>query len=250
MGMGRPSGEASSRVQGRVLVVDDDPAILGMIERVLEMEGFDVATAPDAAGARSAMAREKPDVVLLDVMLAGEDGFDVLTELRRTNDVPVILVTGRADEPDRVLGLRMGADDYITKPFSYPELVARVQAVLRRTRPKGDASKRTFGRLELDLSAREVWLDGRLVETTAKEFDLLAFLSESPRQVFSRGQLLEHVWGSSEEWQDPATVTEHVRRLRLKLNEDPEQPGWIVTVRGVGYRFEADPTRVRPGGRS
>jgi DNA-binding response OmpR family regulator len=250
MGIGRPNGASPSQVHGRVLVVDDDRAVLSMIERVLQLEGFDVETAATAPEARQAVVQVNPDVILLDVMLAGDDGFDVLTELRRTNDVPVILVTGRAEEPDRVLGLRMGADDYITKPFSYPELVARIQAVLRRSRPKTDPTRRSFGRLELDLRAREVWLDGQLIDTTAKEFDLLAFLSESPRQVFSRGQLLEHVWGSSAEWQDPATVTEHVRRLRVKLNEDPDQPGWIATVRGVGYRFEAEPARDRPGGRS
>jgi two-component system, OmpR family, phosphate regulon response regulator PhoB len=218
--------------------VDDDPAILGMLQRVLATEGFDVQGVATAREAMAVIATRLPDVVLLDVNLADEDGFDVLAEVRRSHDVPIILVTGRGEEPDRVLGLRMGADDYVVKPFSYPELVARIGSVLRRSAPRPTAAALAFGRLELDTASREVRVDGRLIETTAKEFDLLSFLAASPRQVFSRHQLLQHVWESSSEWQDPATVTEHVRRLRLKIEENPESPSWIVTVRGVGYRFE------------
>jgi len=222
----------------RVLAVDDDEAVLEMLRRVLATEGFHVDGATSARAALEVVAADPPDVVLLDVMLAGDDGLEVLTELRRMCDVPVILVTAKGDEADRVLGLRMGADDYVVKPFSYPELVARIGSVLRRTTPKNDKGPLSFGPLAVDLGTREVRLDGAVVDTTAKEFDLLAFLAESPRQVFSRQQLLENVWSSSSEWQDPATVTEHVRRLRLKLEAEPERPRWIVTVRGVGYRFE------------
>ncbi len=227
-----------SPTRGRVLAVDDDEAILGMLARVLSSEGFAVDQAMTAAEALQAVRDDTPDVILLDVMLAGDDGFEVLAELRRTHDVPVILVTARGDEPDRVLGLRMGADDYVVKPFSYPELIARIETILRRAGGGPSRPLRSFGDLAIDTTSREIRLHGKLIETTAKEFDLLAFLSASPRQVFSRPQLLEHVWSSSADWQDQATVTEHVRRLRLKIEADPEHPRWIVTVRGVGYRFE------------
>jgi DNA-binding response OmpR family regulator len=222
-----------------VLAVDDDAAILGMISRVLTSEGFDVAAVTGAGEALDVIRGDQPDVVLLDVNLVGKDGFEVLAELRQTLDLPVILLTGRGAEPDRVLGLQMGADDYIVKPFSYPELVARIDNILRRSGAKAAPVVRTFGPLKIDMTSREVRIDGELVVTTAKEFDLLAFLAASPRQVFTRDQLLQHVWGSSAAWQDPATVTEHVRRLRIKIEQTPEQPRWILTVRGVGYRFES-----------
>ena len=209
-----------------------------MLARVLASEGFEVAQASNSVQALQAVKQARPDAVLLDVMLAGEDGFDVLAELRREHDIPVILVTGRGEEPDRILGLRMGADDYVVKPFSYPELVARIDTILRRAGIRPSRPLRVFAGLTIDASSREVRLDERLIETTAKEFDLLVFLSSSPRQVFSREQILEHVWESSSKWQDDATVTEHVRRLRLKIEQDPEHPRWITTVRGVGYRFE------------
>ena len=220
------------------MAVDDNRDILAILVRMLGSAGFDVDIAASSQEAKDALRRTVPDIVLLDVMLAGEDGFDVLADIRLSHDVPVIMLTGRGAEPDRVAGLKMGADDYVVKPFSGPELVARIETILRRSRPKPEVTMRAFGRLGLDTASREVHLDGHLVETTAKEFDLLTFLSASPREVFSREQLLEHVWGSSAEWQDPATVTEHVRRLRLKLDDDPTCPEWIVTVRGVGYRFE------------
>jgi len=204
----------------------------------LEGEGFEVEGAATVGEALTVFQRHPPDLVLLDVMLAGEDGLELLMELRRTHDVPVILLTGRGDEVDRVLGLRMGADDYVVKPFSTAELSARISSVLRRTATKSDRTLRSFGPLTIDSNAREVRVDGKLIDTTAKEFDLLAFLSSSPRQVFTREQILERVWDSSANWQDPATVTEHVRRLRLKVEADPEHPRNIKTVRGVGYRFE------------
>jgi DNA-binding response OmpR family regulator len=161
------------------------------------------------------------------------------------SDLPVIFVTGRGAETDKVVGLRMGADDYVVKPFSAPELVARIHSVLRRARPAGTAAGAPgegeafdFGRLRVDCATREVTVDGRDVAMTAREFDLLAFMVQSPRRVFSREQLLSNVWESSTAWQDPATVTEHIRRIRRKIEDDPDSPRWLVTVRGIGYRFE------------
>jgi two-component system phosphate regulon response regulator PhoB len=179
----------------------------------------------------------------LDVVLGGEDGRDLLVKLRQKSDVPAVFLTGRGLEGDRIAGLRMGADDYIVKPFSRGELSARIETVLRRTRPApGGRSLRrvglTFGELRIDLTTREVERAGELIELTAMEFNLLAFLASSPRQVFSRQQLLQNVWSSSSEWQDEATVTEHIRRVRRKIEVDPDHPRWITTVRGVGYRFE------------
>jgi DNA-binding response OmpR family regulator len=229
---------APTTPRGRILAVDDEEMVRTMLRRVLTDEGFSVEEASTAEDALAAVARRAPDLVLLDVMLAGQDGFEVLTQLRRTYDVPVILLTGKGEEADRVLGLRLGADDYVVKPFSYPELTARISSVLRRAKPGTSRQRRSYGRLTLDATTREVTLDGIAIDLTAREFDLLDFLSAAPRQVFSRQQLLEHVWSSSSEWQDSATVTEHVRRLRLKIEDDPDHPRRIETVRGVGYRFE------------
>jgi DNA-binding response OmpR family regulator len=228
----------SVSTRGRVLAVDDDEAILGLLARVLGAEGFVVNGVTTASEAIARLRSDVPDVVLLDVGLADADGFEVLTTVRKHLDVPVILVTARGAEPDRVRGLRTGADDYVVKPFSYPELAARIDNVLRRA-GRAAPSSREFGPLSLDLAAREVHLDGELVPTTAKEFDLLAFLCASPGRVYTRDELLHEVWASSSEWQDPATVTEHVRRLRLKIEAEPDRPRWIITMRGVGYRFDA-----------
>ena len=172
-------------------------------------------------------------------MLPAQDGLDILTQLRRNSDVPVILLTARGSEADRILGLKLGADDYVVKPFSPGELTARINSVLRRTRGSGATqSLLQFDGLTLDLGTREVNVGGLMVNTTAREFDLLAFLAASPRQVFSRQQLLANVWDSSDEWQDPDTVTEHIRRIRRRIEPDPDHPRWIKTVRGVGYRFD------------
>ncbi len=229
----------------RVLVVDDDEQIRSLLRRVLSVEGFEVDLAGDAASAAAARAANPPDLVLLDVLLPGQDGRDLLAELRESSDVPVILLTGLGNEADRILGLKLGADDYVVKPFSPGELVARIQSVLRRSRrapsavtSPGPGDTLTFDGLTIDVGARQVEVDGSPVEMTAKEFDLLAFLAASPRQVFSRDQLLDHVWGSSSQWQDDATVTEHVRRVRRRIESDPLKPRWIRTVRGAGYRFE------------
>jgi DNA-binding response OmpR family regulator len=226
-----------------VLVVDDEPMLRNLLSRLLRMEGYTVIEAEDGQAALELVDSRSPDLVLLDVMLPARDGLDVLGDLRRTSEVPVILVSALGEEADRVLGLKMGADDYVVKPFSAAELSARIESVLRRaqmraTGARGSANQLTFDGLVIDLQTRDVTLAGERAEMTAKEFDLLAFLAGSPRQVFSREQLLRHVWGSSSEWQSDATITEHVRRLRRKIEEDPDRPRWITTVRGVGYRFE------------
>ncbi|MGH9114303.1 MAG: winged helix-turn-helix domain-containing protein [Acidimicrobiales bacterium] len=229
----------------RILVVDDDEQLAALLQLVLEGEGYPVTVASDAAGAIAAVRRCDTDLVVLDISLGADDGRLVLAEIRSMGDMPVIFISGKGDTADRVLGLRLGADDYLAKPFSPVELVARVESVLRRSARApgaGAASPETAAAgkpgLVLDERTREVHIDGAPVELTAKEFDLLAFLVRSPRQVFSRGQLLEQVWASRSDWQDEATVTEHVRRVRHKVEQDPEHPRWITTVRGVGYRFE------------
>jgi len=227
----------------KILIVEDDPDICDLLKRVLESDGYEVETASDSAGALKAVAIGVPDLVLLDVVLGGDDGRDLLVKLREKSDVPAVFLTGRGLEGDRIAGLRMGADDYIVKPFSRGELTARIETVLRRTRhgpPKSDVSESSlnFGELRIDLTTREVERAGEVIDLTAMEFNLLAFLASSPRQVFSRQQLLQNVWASSSEWQDEATVTEHIRRVRRKIEVDPDHPRWITTVRGVGYRFE------------
>lgn len=225
----------------RVLVVDDEPMVREVVVAYLEREGFQVDEAANGRHALKQIQDAPPDLVVLDVMLPEVDGFSVLTELRRDGDIPVILLTARTEEPDRVLGLELGADDYVVKPFSPRELAARVRSVLRRSgsgRSAPEPAVLEFPGLTIDEQAREVVVAGSPVEMTPKEFDLIAFLARSPRQVFSRGQLLEQVWDSSADWQDPSTVTVHVRRLRRKIEHDPENPRWITTVWGVGYKFE------------
>ena len=231
----------SPRTARTVLVVDDEPMLRNLLSRLLRMEGYNVVEAEDGQVALDRVALDKPDLVLLDVMMPARDGLDVLGDLRKTSDIPVILVSALAEEADRVLGLKMGADDYVVKPFSAAELSARIESVLRRAHQRGTpegAARLDVDGLVIDPATREVTVAGTKTEVTAKEFDLLAFLAGSPRQVFSRDQLLHQVWGSSSDWQSDATVTEHVRRLRRKIEEDPDNPRWITTIRGVGYRFE------------
>ncbi|MCU0309776.1 MAG: response regulator transcription factor [Acidimicrobiales bacterium] len=233
---------------GTVLVVDDEPTVRDVVAEYLRREGYEVHALGDGSAATDWLAVNTPDLVVLDVMLPGTDGLTVLKELRRGSDVPVILLTARVEEVDRILGLELGADDYVVKPFSPREVAARVRSVLRRTQPVaapvggggtvGEEPVLDFGALRIDRLAREVEVDDRLVTLTPKEFDLLEHLASSPRQVFSRRQLLTSVWDSSPDYQDPATVTVHVGRLRQKLEADADEPRWIVTVWGVGYRFE------------
>jgi len=224
----------------KVLVVDDEPTVREVVAGYLRRDGHDVSEAADGTTALELLDADPPDLVVLDMMLPGVHGLDVLRRVRITSDVPVIMLTARAEESDRVAGLELGADDYVVKPFSPRELAARVNGVLRRTNGRQTASPSpiVFDGLRIEPLSRQVILAGENIDLTPKEFDVLAFLAASPSQVFSRAQLLESVWQSSPEWQDPATVTVHVRRIRNKIEIDPEHPRWISTVWGVGYRFE------------
>ena len=220
------------------MVVDDEPTVREVVAQYLQRDGYIVQELDRGDGVSDAVATFHPDLIVLDIMLPGLSGLDVLRAIG-PNKIPVIMLTARVEEADRVLGLELGADDYVTKPFSPRELVARVRTVLRRAQPSTDANETLrFDDLAIERSSREVTLGSKVVPLTAKEFDLLAHLAASPRQVFSRSQLLHDVWDSSPDYQDPATVTVHVRRLRHKLEVDPENPRWITTVWGVGYRFE------------
>jgi DNA-binding response OmpR family regulator len=223
-----------------VLVVDDEPMVREVVARYLSLDGMSVHEVGDGDEAMSWLGSHTPDLVVLDVMLPGADGLTILRHLRVLGDIPVVLLTARADEIDRIIGLELGADDYVVKPFSPRELAVRVRNLLRRrlnvAPPAGGDLH--FGPLRIDVGAREVFVDNRLMTLTPKEFDLLLVLAQSPRQVFSRGQLLELVWDSSVDYQDPATVTVHVGRLRQKLEAEPDRPRFIVTAWGVGYRFE------------
>ena len=209
-----------------------------VVTRYLERDGFQVDATGDGLEALELARVRPPDLMILDIMLPSKDGFSVLQELRKTSSEPVILLTARAEEPDRVLGLELGADDYVVKPFSPRELSARVRSVLRRSHPEELETRLEFDGLTIEPKTREVKVGEAVVDLTPKEFELLAFLAAHPRQVFSRGQLLQQVWDSSAEWQDPATVTVHMRRLRTKLEADPQDPRWLLTLWGVGYRFE------------
>ena len=219
-----------------VLIADDDQPTRELVALCLGQVGFDVVEAAEVDAAERAIVEHSPQLIILDVTMPGRSGLDLLRTLDKRS-VGVILLSGRSGEQDRILGLQLGADDYVVKPFSVGELVARAQAVLRRTRRSEEAARMDFGWLVIETERREVYVLGRLVELTAKEFDLLAHLAGSPGKVFSRRQLLQKVWASAPEWQDPATVTEHMRRLRNKL-EAPGLPNWLWTVRGAGYKFE------------
>ncbi len=224
-----------------VLVAEDDAASRTATRLFLQRVGYQVGEAADGPGTLREASMGRYDLVVLDLGLPGLDGEEVLARLRRDSALPVIVLTGRSEEAERVRVLDLGADDYVVKPCSLPELEARIRAVLRRGQQSPGASRIEHEGLVVDRSAHRVEVAGKVVELTPKEFDLLAFLASSPDQVFSREELLEHVWGSTQEWQDPATVTEHVRRLRLKLEPDAANPRWLHTVRGIGYRFSAGP---------
>ncbi len=239
----RPYGGAmaTSEHTGRlVLVVDDEPMVREVVSSYLTRDGLKVSEAADGPAALDYLERQQPDLVILDVMLPGLDGFSLLSSLRREADVPVIMLTARGDEVDRILGLELGADDYVVKPFSPRELAARVRAILKRSagdlRPPDDVVD--VGEFRIDPLTREAWVSGTPLDLKPREFDLLLFMANHPRQVFSRGQLLEHVWDSHAGWQDPSTVTVHVRRVRLAIEANPDIPRYLTTVWGVGYRFE------------
>ncbi|HEX6657946.1 MAG TPA: response regulator transcription factor [Ilumatobacter sp.] len=230
---------STSAAQAPVLVVDDEPIVREVVAQYLQRDGVGVHEVADGDEALRWLTTNRPALVVLDVMLPGTDGLSILKAIRAAGDIPVILLTARADEVDRVVGLELGADDYVVKPFSPRELAVRVRNVLRRASAAPEPTALlVFDELTVDSTAREVTAAGELVALTPKEFDLLALLARSPRQVFTRRQLLDRVWGSAPGYQDPATVTVHVGRLRQKIERDPDQPRWLITVRGVGYRFE------------
>jgi DNA-binding response OmpR family regulator len=225
--------------RGSVLVVDDEPTIGEVVCRYLEHAGYETHVALDGVEAVEVAAERRPDIVVLDVMLPGLDGLEAMRRIRANDErrTPIILLTARGEESDRVIGLRLGADDYIVKPFSPAELVARVDAVLRRidTVPAHEPPLAFHG-LVVDPAGRRVEVDGAEVALTQREFELLLFLARHPGQAFTRNQLMDHVWRYSF-YTDTSTVTVHIRRLRAKLEATPEQPRWIETVWGVGYRF-------------
>ncbi|WP_216586150.1 response regulator transcription factor [Streptomyces brasiliscabiei] len=222
----------------RVLVVDDDPTVAEVVTGYLDRAGYTVDRAGDGPAALAHAAAHRPDLVVLDLMLPGMDGLEVCRRLRTRGPVPVIMLTARGDEDDRVLGLEVGADDYVTKPFSPRELVLRVESVLRRTRPAPDTRPLSAAGLLLDPAARRATRHGAELALTLREFDLLAFFLRNPARAHSREDLMREVWGW--DFGDLSTVTVHVRRLRGKIEDDPAQPRLIRTVWGVGYRFAPD----------
>jgi DNA-binding response OmpR family regulator len=222
----------------RVLVVDDEPMVRDVLVRYLSLDGFEVSEAADGRSALDRIEDGDPDLVVLDLMLPEIDGYEVLRQLRVSSSTPVIMLTARGEETDRIVGLELGADDYITKPFSPREVVARVRAVLRRTNETTSTDEvLVFDEITIDRGRRELVVRGETAPTTRKEFDLLAFLASAPGMTFTRTQLIEEVWDFA--WDgDSSTVTVHIRRLREKVEVDPSEPQRIVTVWGVGYRFE------------
>jgi DNA-binding response OmpR family regulator len=222
-----------------VLVVDDEPIVREVVVRYLAREGYETLEAADGEDARTLLERSDPDLVVLDVMLPGTDGLDLCRWIRGRSELPVIMLTARGEEADRIVGLELGADDYVTKPFSPRELAARVRSVLRRSGPVGSPVQAlAFGDVELERETRDARKSGAGIRLTAKEFDLLWFLASHPRRVFSRDQLMASVWGYTAAL-DTGTVTVHVRRLREKIEDDPSQPRYLETVWGIGYRLAA-----------
>ena len=222
-----------------VLVADDDEDIVELLRDFLEAAGYAVLAAHDGPSTLAALERTPVDCVLLDIMMPGQSGFEVVRKLRGQSDVPVLFLSARQEDSDKIRGLGLGADDYIVKSATPGEVVARVKAVLRRSQ-RGEASPTTlldYGRLALDLRAREARVNGQPVALTAREFDLLQLFAEHPRQVFTREQLFERFWG---EYGDRHALTVYIGRLREKIEENPAQPRYIVTVWGVGYRFEGE----------
>jgi two-component system, OmpR family, phosphate regulon response regulator PhoB len=239
-----PHGRDADQNAPMVLVVDDDAAIRTVVRWQLDDAGFRVVEAEDGPTAVRRIRDDHPTLVVLDLSLPRLGGLDVLRSVRdgRTgrSDTPIIVLSGRSGETDRIVGLDLGADDYLVKPFSPGELVARVRSVLRRSSPELGEEAVVVGPLRVEPSSRRVRVDGSEVELTPKEYDLVAFLAAHPRRAYTRSQLLDRVWNSSSEWLGEATVTEHVHRLRLKIEQDPSQPRLLRTVRGVGYQLTDD----------
>ena len=228
------------RSAARVLVVDDEPHIVELVRYNLEQEGFGVSVAYDGQQALARVRNDHPDLVVLDLMLPAMDGVEVCRKIRGESAVPILMLTARDRELDRVAGLELGADDYVTKPFSPRELVARIRAILRRTSgvTLPEAEPLQSDGLRLDSTTHEVWLHARPVDLTAKEFELLRLLMRHPNRVFTRDFLLEHIWGY-DYFGSTRTVDMHISRLREKIEDDPATPTFIQTVRGVGYKFKA-----------
>jgi two-component system response regulator RegX3 len=222
-----------------VLVVDDDPGVLDVVAFTLRREGYAVDEERDGTAALSAARERSYDIVILDVMLPGMSGTDICRELRSESDVPILMLTARDAEIDRVLGLELGADDYVTKPFSTAELLSRVRAILRRReldRANGTATVRRLGGLQIDLGRHEVLVDGDRVHLTLSEFKVLSLLAEQPDSVVSRRELMQHLW-ASEHVGDEHACEVHISNLRRKIERDPSQPQRLVTVRGLGYKL-------------
>lgn len=234
-------GAAVTSAPIRVLIVDDEPALVELVSRYLRREGFEVSTAADGERAIELARQRDPQVVVLDLMLPGLDGLEVARRLREFSDAYIVMLSARVEEVDRVVGLSVGADDYMTKPFSPRELVARISAMMRRPRHIGPAhdSVRRLGPLGIDLETREVRVDGQPVELTRLEFELLVALSARPRAVLTSEQLMDQVWGT--DLYDNHLVAVHIANLRRKLGDDSNEGGLIETVRGVGYRLAVRP---------
>ncbi len=223
-----------------ILVVEDEPSIAEVVGLYLRRAGYQVSIARDGLEAQQTIETHLPDLIVMDLMLPVINGFELTRWLREFSDIPVIMLTARRDEIDRIAGLEMGADDYVLKPFSPQELVSRVRAVLRRTSSKKATTGEkpiTYSSMEIDPQTRLVTINDHEINLTAKEFDTLWLLAQNPRQVFTRNQVLEQVWGISD-YIDPSTVTVHIRRLREKIEPDPSNPQHLLTVWGVGYKFE------------
>jgi DNA-binding response OmpR family regulator len=229
-----------ARGQARILLVDDEQAVQTLLTYPLRKEGYEVVGAMDGQEALDRFSEERFDLVVLDIMLPKLDGIEVCRRLRTRSQVPIIMLTAKGDELDKVAGLEMGADDYITKPFSVREFRSRVKAALRRGSMAGSVAAGNepihAGDLKIDFERRSTLLTGKPVQLTYVEFEILATLASSPGRVFTREMLLEHIWGDST-YRDPRTVDVHIRHLREKLESDPKQPEYLFTVRGVGYRF-------------
>lgn len=226
----------------KILIIDDEQSIINLVLAYLRPEGYEVHTATDGPTGLKAARRLKPDLIVLDIMLPGLDGIELLTQLRRESEVYVIMLTAKTEETDKIVGLSVGADDYLTKPFSPRELVARIKAALRRYGKSGsisDSRLLNFNRLRIDPEARLVWKDDEKVELTAIEFDLLHTLAEHRGRVLSREQLLERVWGH-DFYGEERVVDVHLGHIRKKIEDDPAHPEFIITVRGVGYRFAGE----------
>lgn len=224
----------------KIMLVEDEPSISEVVALYLKRAGYQVQTFDDGALALDQLKQKLPDLVVLDLMVPNVDGYEITRWLRDRSDVPIIMLTARRSEADRIAGLEMGADDYVVKPFSPQELVSRVRAVFRRTHRAEDQQEDQsldFGDLKIDPQTRLVYLNEKEISLTAKEYEMLWHMANHPRQVFSRDQLLERIWGLSD-YIDPGTVTVHIRRLREKIEPDPSTPRHLQTVWGVGYKFE------------